>query len=434
VAVVDAFGNRTDQSVLVTMSLGGGGGGGALSGQTTVASSGGLATFPDLYVTRAASGYTLIASAEGLSSATSAPFEVGPSYPSALAFHAQPGASAAGEPIAPAPSVAIVDSYGNVVPNETALVAIGLASGPEGGSVFGTTQRFPEPGSGVAIFYELLVDKVGTYVLTANAYGYLWGSSVPFEVGPGAPHRIVIAVQPRDVQAGAPFSPPVEATVHDRYLNTTTVPTAVTVALASNPSGGALLGQTTVVSANGRVAFDGVAVDRPGIGYAIHLGGSGLLGQLSLGFDVHAGPVARYAIAGPSSVPAGTEVSYVATALDGAGNPVTAYVGRATVTSSDPLAELPLTSATFSGGTAAPVRVTLRTPGTQTLRLVDGADGTASGTITVNVTAPPGSPSSGGDDDGGGCGSTGGAGPGALALLALALAGRTRRRPARDAA
>ncbi len=77
VAVQDAFGNMVPAATdVVTVALGANPGGGTLSGTLTVAANGGIATFWDLWIDRSGSGYTLTASAAGLSGVTSGPFTV----------------------------------------------------------------------------------------------------------------------------------------------------------------------------------------------------------------------------------------------------------------------------------------------------------------------------------------------------------------------
>jgi uncharacterized repeat protein (TIGR01451 family) len=60
----------------VTIALGTNPSGGTLSGTTTVAAVGGVATFGNLSIDEAGAGYTLAASAAGLSGATSNPFAI----------------------------------------------------------------------------------------------------------------------------------------------------------------------------------------------------------------------------------------------------------------------------------------------------------------------------------------------------------------------
>src|SRR5262249_10310236 len=79
VRVLDPYGNLVtgDNTDQVTVALGNNPGGATLGGTTTVTVSGGVATFADLSVSQAGSGYTLTASAAGLAGATSASFNVG---------------------------------------------------------------------------------------------------------------------------------------------------------------------------------------------------------------------------------------------------------------------------------------------------------------------------------------------------------------------
>jgi hypothetical protein len=73
----DPFGNTaTTFSGNVTVAFGANPSGGVLSGTTTVAASGGVATFSDLSINATGSGYTLTAAAGGLSGATSPTFNI----------------------------------------------------------------------------------------------------------------------------------------------------------------------------------------------------------------------------------------------------------------------------------------------------------------------------------------------------------------------
>src|SRR5436309_3546390 len=77
IAVQDASGNTvTAATDAVTVALGANAGAGTLSGTLTVAAIQGIATFSNLRIDRPGSGYTLAASAGGLSGATSVPFAV----------------------------------------------------------------------------------------------------------------------------------------------------------------------------------------------------------------------------------------------------------------------------------------------------------------------------------------------------------------------
>ena len=111
--IQDAHGNLVSASDSITLTLQGGQGG-TLGGTTTVAASSGVATFSDLSIAHAATGYRLAAHADGLVDATSAAFDISHGPAAALAFTVQPGTTQAGSAISPAVRVAIQDAFGNV--------------------------------------------------------------------------------------------------------------------------------------------------------------------------------------------------------------------------------------------------------------------------------------------------------------------------------
>jgi len=78
VAVVDQFGNvlTGDNNDTVTLAIGNNPSGGTLSGTLTVTVVNGIATFSDLSIDLAGAGYTLHASATGLTGADSGPFTI----------------------------------------------------------------------------------------------------------------------------------------------------------------------------------------------------------------------------------------------------------------------------------------------------------------------------------------------------------------------
>jgi len=77
VEALDTLGNvLTAFSGTVGMTLGSNPSGGTLSGTTSVAASSGIAFFDTLVISKAGSGYTLVASAPGFGSVVSAPFTV----------------------------------------------------------------------------------------------------------------------------------------------------------------------------------------------------------------------------------------------------------------------------------------------------------------------------------------------------------------------
>jgi hypothetical protein len=104
----------------VTIGLRDNPGGATLGGPLTVPVHGGLATFTGLTLTRAASGYTIVAtSGAGPAAATTAPFAVAAGAPAQLVAVPAPAARAPG-----GLTVAVVDAYGNLVSSFDGTVTI----------------------------------------------------------------------------------------------------------------------------------------------------------------------------------------------------------------------------------------------------------------------------------------------------------------------
>src|SRR5207248_1415173 len=116
VQVKDAYGNvLTTDTSSVTLAIGTSPSGSTLRGTKTVAAVAGLATFSDLTLDKAGTGYTLAASDASLTSATSNSFNVTPGAAAKLVFGQQPSNTAAGSAITPAVTVQVQDASGNVV-------------------------------------------------------------------------------------------------------------------------------------------------------------------------------------------------------------------------------------------------------------------------------------------------------------------------------
>src|SRR5439155_1184143 len=148
-----------------------------------VAAVNGVATFSTLSLNTAGSGYTLTASATGLTGATSTAFNISLSVgpPSKLVFTLQPSNAAAGGPIKPAVQVAVQEAKGISVATVTTsiTVAIGTSSGSR--TLSGTTTVAAV--NGVATFAILSINFPGTgYALIALATGLTGATSSAFNV------------------------------------------------------------------------------------------------------------------------------------------------------------------------------------------------------------------------------------------------------------
>src|SRR2546426_416635 len=140
----DPGGHRvTDAAVPVTLALGANPGSATLAGTRTVTSSGGVATFNDVWLDKVASGYTLTGVAADLPPANSTAFAVAPG-PVQLAFLTQPGTVEGQVPFDPVIQVrAREDRFGNLVTD--APVTLTLAVRPSGETLHGSTRVTARP-------------------------------------------------------------------------------------------------------------------------------------------------------------------------------------------------------------------------------------------------------------------------------------------------
>lgn len=170
VHIVDAAGRAVSgASDTVRLALGRAPAGAALLGTTAAQAQEGVARFTDLRVTRAGSGYSLVASATGLAAAQGPSFAVAPGVLRGLAFATQPTSVAtAGPSLTPVVQVAGQDTFGNRVPlPEGAMVTVSVASGPDT-TLGGNPSAFVS--GGLARFNAIRVTKVGGgYRLRATA-------------------------------------------------------------------------------------------------------------------------------------------------------------------------------------------------------------------------------------------------------------------------
>src|SRR5207244_57604 len=191
VAVQDAQGNIvTTATTSITVAIGTNPASGTLAGTPTVAAVNGVATFANLSINNPGTGYTLAASATGLTGATSTAFNNRVGAAAKLASTPQRRTSAPGAAITPAVQVAVQDAQGNTVTTATTSITLAIGTNPASGTLAGTTTVAAV--NGVATFSNLSIDKAGTgYTLTASATGLTGATSSAFNVV--APVSAVVA-------------------------------------------------------------------------------------------------------------------------------------------------------------------------------------------------------------------------------------------------
>ena len=278
VTLTDISGNPVTGSVI---SLALSNGTGILGGQTSAATDGsGRATFSGLSINR--SGAKQITATAGTLSVASSVFTVSTGAPS-LSFVAQSGGTSsvpspitAGVAIAPSVQVQLQDAAGNPFPGSSVTLTL---TKPDGNAVaagvsLGGTTTVATDATGVATFSSLTVNKVGTYLLVANAVPtqgsttatVMPTSSSQFMVVAGPVANIAFTGQPQNTALGAALTPAVVLTLTDALGNL--VPGAsVTVGLAAGSTGTLSIARgslTLNTGSDGTATFTGLSINTPG--------------------------------------------------------------------------------------------------------------------------------------------------------------------------
>ncbi len=335
VAVQDAGGNLVATATnSITIALGTNPGGGTLSGTLTASASAGIAQFSNLSIDKQANGYTLQATAGGLATAISAPFNIVSGTASRLAFIVEPSDAAAGAVISPAVQVEIEDANGNRVSSATTSVTVAILDNPNGGVVSGTASVAAV--AGVATFSNLSVNKSGTgYSLSASATALTGVVSADFDITPGTAARVSFFVEPTGTTAGAVITPSIQVEIQDAFGNR--VPTAVnnvTMSFATNPGSGTLSGTLSHAAIAGVATFSDLSINRVGTGYKLRAAGSGLaVTDTSLAFNITVGAATQLTFTGqPSNTAATAAIAPVTvTARDAQGNTATGFTETVTM-------------------------------------------------------------------------------------------------------
>jgi hypothetical protein len=139
----------------------------------TVNCSAGICTWPNLRITRSATGFTLLASTLGgvnppISDATSGVFEVKPGAPARLGFRTGPINTLVNAVFSPPIQVAITDTLDNIVTTANHTVTLSFANNASGATLGGTLTLTAS--NGVATYTDVSVNKAGVnYRLQATA-------------------------------------------------------------------------------------------------------------------------------------------------------------------------------------------------------------------------------------------------------------------------
>jgi hypothetical protein len=208
VKVEDAFGNAETGDLgtehPVTVALRTGSPAGTLLGTLTKNDVAGVATFTDLAIQMANTGFALTATATSLTSLDSASFTIMPAAATQLMVGQQPGTTIAGQAIAPALTVKVEDAFGNLVTGDLGTehpVTVALKTGSPTGTLLGTLTK--NDVAGVATFNDLAIRTANSgFALTATATSLTSVDSISFAVTPAAASQLSYTTAPQSIVAG----------------------------------------------------------------------------------------------------------------------------------------------------------------------------------------------------------------------------------------
>lgn len=322
----DVLGNlATTYSGPVTIGLAANPAGGTLSGMKTVTAIGGSASFSDLSLDKASTGYTLTTSGSGLGADTSSAITIlaGPVAPGHSTVVAAPtsimastGASSAGI------TVTARDAFDNpVVGANVVLTATG------GGNTL--IQPVGQTNAGGVATGTLSSTAAETKTVAASVAGVSLTQAAAVTVTPAVNGVLVFTSQPATAIAGAAITPAVKAAVRDAFGNTFTTFTGnVTVALGANPGSDALTGTMTRAAVAGEATFTDLVLIKAAAGYTLTASAGGITGGTSNPFNITAGAVSAThssAAVAPPGITASNGASaatITVTARDAFDNPV----------------------------------------------------------------------------------------------------------------
>jgi type II secretory pathway pseudopilin PulG len=336
------------------------------------------------------SGYSLAASAAGMTGATSTTFSVGVGAPAKLVFTTQPGGAADGSPFGTQPTVAIEDSAGNVVSSgagSSSSVSLAIGAQPGTGAVLGCPSTTTVTAlAGVASFVGCqITGKAGAYTLTATVTGLPMTTSISLTITFGSPAMLVFTAQPGGGANGSAWDTQPAVSVEDAQGNVVASSSAaISLAIAGSASGGATIDCTSnpLSASSGVASYTGCTIVGTAGMYQLTASASGLTSTTSTPFRITFGAPSKLVFS--ASPNAGVEnvvfrMQPMVTVEDSGGNVVT--------NASNPVT-LAITAGTGSpkGNAALTCAQTSGTPAQTSATPVNGVAGFAS--CMINDSAP----------------------------------------------
>jgi adhesin/invasin len=299
-----------------------------------------------------------------------------------LLFLDAPVSAVAGDDLAPAPSVGVLDSLGNRNVAFTGSITLGLGVNPNGGTLSGTLSR--NAVAGVVNFTGVAIDRAGSgYQLSATSVDLVAAQSGAIAVGAGAisAARSTVVVDPGSIVAGVGSS---TITVTARDENDNPIAGA-TVVLAATGSDNTLTQPVALTDANGVATGSLIATSLGNRTVSATI--DGLAVTQSAVVSVTAGAVSPTlsTITGvPSTLVAGVETSNVTvTARDAFGNAIAGATVVVTATGSGNTITQPVGTTNAAGVAVGTFVSTIAEPKTLSAT-VNGVALATSANVTVN--------------------------------------------------
>jgi streptogramin lyase len=389
VAVENSAGNPDiDYTGTVTIALGNNPGGDTLKGTLTATVNQGIAVFSGLTLKVPDSGYTITATASGLSSTTSDAFNVTLGATRLVVTTEPPNSVQAGTDFSI--TVSAQDGEGNVDTSYNSAITLTL-SNANGATLSGVL--VVGANDGVAIFTGLSINQPGNdYVILASSGNLTSATSNGFDVTTGPAYQLVVATggePPSSVIAGAPFALTIEA--EDQFGDeATSFDGSVTLSIANN-SNGQLEGNLTQSASGGLVTFSGLSIDTVG-NYTIEATSTGLIAATTSAVNVTAGQAVKLVVTAgnepPSTITAGSSFGFVVDAVDNFGNIDPTYGSTVNIAASPVVTLRGSTTATAQNGVATFTGLSIDAVGTYTIQ---ASSGSLTAGATTSVTVKPGS-------------------------------------------
>jgi hypothetical protein len=328
VQVQDALGNLVSSATTaVTVGLGVNPSGATLSGTKTANAIGGIATFAGLSLNRPGTGYTLSASASGLSGDASSPFNVTTGAATTIAANSSTSLTGtAGSPVTPKPSVKVTDGSGNPVGGVDVIFTVTAGGGSPTSPVTVSTQS-----DGTATISNWTLGPAagsGNNKMTASASG-LAGSPVTFtaSASAGSAGKLGFVTQPASSGiSGQALSPqPVLQLLDENDNPVTTGGISVTAAIANGP-GGSLSGASVNTNSQGRASFTNLRISGPPGIYQLAFSAPSITGATSNDISIAAGTSTQLGVVTQPNATAQSGVTFTQQPVirleDASGNPV----------------------------------------------------------------------------------------------------------------